>query len=264
MNHSDFVFQYLRGAGTEIGAFNTPVPGIQPIYVDKFAEFAEEPCLVDYYGEAIDLPFMDRSLDYLVASHVLEHCANPIKALIEWFRVLKPGGIAYIVVPDKRFTWDRNRPETPLSHMIEDFEAGTTDCDDTHIDDFIYGVEWLEIKPDSQEHEIELQRKEHSGHYKERVAKGEEINIHFHVFTPENFRSLIEEASSIPEIPYDWSIEIFEDRFPDDCPHGILAILRKKGRASLSQRIASLLSKCANPKYPLRKDAKAFPELETA
>jgi len=259
MNHSDFVQRYLKGVGTEIGAFTSPVPGIQPIYVDKFVEFAGERCLGDYFGDAVDLPFVDRSLDYVVASHVLEHCANPIKALGEWFRVLKPGGIAYVVVPDKRYTWDRNRNETPLSHMIDDFESGVTDCDDTHIDDFIYGVEWSEIQPDCKASETESQRKAHSEHYKERVAKGEEINIHFHVFSPQNFRALATEASSAHRIPYRWEIEILEERFPEDCPHGILAVLRKKENRQPFHRIRHFMNKQTNARYPLRKNAKAFP-----
>ena len=56
----------------------------------------------------------------------------PIQSpLFEWYRVLKPGGIVYAVVPDKRYTWDRERPDTPMEHMIEDFRNGVTDCDIT-------------------------------------------------------------------------------------------------------------------------------------
>jgi SAM-dependent methyltransferase len=44
--------------------------------------------------------FENESLDYVVQRHNLEHYQDPIKALQEWIRVLKPGGILGMVVPD--------------------------------------------------------------------------------------------------------------------------------------------------------------------
>lgn len=45
------------------------------------------------------LPFPDESLDFIYASHFLEHCASPIKVLRECERVLLPGGVLTLVVP---------------------------------------------------------------------------------------------------------------------------------------------------------------------
>ena len=42
--------------------------------------------------------------DFLLASHVLEHIANPIKALHEWIRLLRAGGFVVVVVPNKDWT----------------------------------------------------------------------------------------------------------------------------------------------------------------
>ena len=44
--------------------------------------------------------FDDESLDYVVQRHNLEHYQDPVKALQEWLRVIKPGGIIGMVVPD--------------------------------------------------------------------------------------------------------------------------------------------------------------------
>lgn len=44
--------------------------------------------------------FEDGSLDYVVQRHNLEHYQDPIKALQEWIRVLKPGGIIGMVISD--------------------------------------------------------------------------------------------------------------------------------------------------------------------
>ena len=45
------------------------------------------------------LPIADESLDFFFASHVLEHVVEDGLALAEIFRVLKPGGVAILVVP---------------------------------------------------------------------------------------------------------------------------------------------------------------------
>ncbi|HMT14084.1 MAG TPA: methyltransferase domain-containing protein [Aestuariivirga sp.] len=97
-----------------------------------------KPCGQQIIADAVDLSVIaDESYDLLIASHVIEHIANPIRALKEWRRTLKPGGVAVIVAPDKRFTYDRNRPLTPLSHVLEDYHTNMTEDDDTHLDEVI-------------------------------------------------------------------------------------------------------------------------------
>lgn len=46
------------------------------------------------WGTITDIPFEDNSLDYVYISQVI-HWTNPIKALQEMYRVLKPGGVAF-------------------------------------------------------------------------------------------------------------------------------------------------------------------------
>lgn len=45
------------------------------------------------------IPFQDNSVDGIHCYHFLEHIKEPIKVLFEFQRVLRPGGIAQIVVP---------------------------------------------------------------------------------------------------------------------------------------------------------------------
>ena len=54
----------------------------------------------DLVADVLNLPQKDESQDYLVAAHLLEHLVDPVVALQEWGRVLKPGGKLFLQVPD--------------------------------------------------------------------------------------------------------------------------------------------------------------------
>ena len=49
---------------------------------------------------AEELPFPDESFDVVTAWHVLEHVADAARALAEWHRVVRPGGLLVLEVPD--------------------------------------------------------------------------------------------------------------------------------------------------------------------
>lgn len=237
MNHADFISPYLLGLGTEIGASESPIEGIEAIYVDKFREYANTPCKADYPGEATDLPFFDASLDFVASSHVLEHVANPVNALIEWQRVLKPGGYVYLVLPDRRYTFDRNRELTSPQHMIEDYIAKVDDTDSTHIDDFVFGIDWTEITPGLSEDELAIQRKANAGYHRDQSSQGLEINIHFHVFEPENFTGLLELAGKNNSLPLNLKIVRIVEQFPAPDLNGFLAILQKPANWASKARL---------------------------
>lgn len=59
-------------------------------------------------GDAQALPFADQSMDFVNMSHVLEHTLDPIQALRELRRVLKPGGVAQVTVPNTN-SWSARR-----------------------------------------------------------------------------------------------------------------------------------------------------------
>jgi SAM-dependent methyltransferase len=230
--HDDKVAQWLAplemvgGVGVEIGAGNSPIPGIWPVYVDCFREFGFEACRGDYYGHACMLPFHDHSLDYVASSHVLEHVANPVAAFAEWYRVLKPGGLIYLVVPDRRHTWDHTRPLTPVEHFLEDFERGTTPCDATHIDDFAGGSDWKLFSPSTPPEDVAAKQAELARGMHEAVARGEHINIHFHTFEPANLLELIARLRTWPPTRFKWEVVDQAERFPDTHPQGFLVVIR--------------------------------------
>ncbi|RJP20405.1 MAG: class I SAM-dependent methyltransferase [Candidatus Abyssobacteria bacterium SURF_5] len=218
--------KWLRGRGIEIGAHDLPIEGIRPIYVDRFFEFAHAKCLVDAISDASILPFKDDSLDYIASSHLLEHLANPIRALVEWNRIVRAGGIVYLVVPDRRFTFDRFRERTPLSHLISDFERATTDCDPTHIDDFVTRADFQQMRPDLRSADIPRAREEYRRSCENDIRAGRPINIHFHVFEKEDVVDLMEYLKHYEKTKLDWTIVETEERFPPHRKDGFLIVIR--------------------------------------
>jgi ubiquinone/menaquinone biosynthesis C-methylase UbiE len=57
----------------------------------------------NFIREGTDLrEIANGAYDFLLSSHSLEHTSNPIKALKEWTRVVKPRGAMIVVLPDCR------------------------------------------------------------------------------------------------------------------------------------------------------------------
>lgn len=90
------------------------------------------------FCDASDLgTIQDSSYEAVLASHCLEHIANPLRALAEWKRVLKPEGLLLLILPHKDGTFDWHRPTTPLGHMIADFRGQVGEDDLTHLPEIL-------------------------------------------------------------------------------------------------------------------------------
>ncbi|GAB5414284.1 MAG: hypothetical protein Cons2KO_18870 [Congregibacter sp.] len=88
--------------------------------------------------EAADLSgIADAHYDFLLSSHCIEHLANPLKAMQEWVRVIKPDAPLALVVPHKAGTFDHRRPVTSFSHLLEDYAADRQEDDMTHFDEIL-------------------------------------------------------------------------------------------------------------------------------
>ena len=129
---------YIRGHGIEIGALHVPleVPETAEVrYVDRLPveELRKQyPELDSFELVSVDIiddgevlhTVADRSQDFVIANHFLEHCQSPFDAMRNMLRVLRPGGYLYMAIPDKRFTFDIDRPVTTIEHIRRDFEEG--------------------------------------------------------------------------------------------------------------------------------------------
>jgi SAM-dependent methyltransferase len=78
---------------------------------------------VDIVAQGDDLPFKDKTLDYVISSHVIEHFFDPIKTLQEWMRVIKPNGYIFIICPHASRVPDEKRPITTLQECIDRHEG---------------------------------------------------------------------------------------------------------------------------------------------
>jgi SAM-dependent methyltransferase len=91
-----------------------------------------------YVAEGVDLNEIgDGAYEFILSSHMLEHTANPLRALCAWHRVLKPDGALILLVPDMEWTFDHRRPVTTMAHLIEDFERSTGEDDLTHMSEIL-------------------------------------------------------------------------------------------------------------------------------
>lgn len=57
-------------------------------------------------------------VDYVVASHVIEHIPDPIGWLNELAGILHEDGVVFLVVPDKRFTFDFRRAPSTTGDLV--------------------------------------------------------------------------------------------------------------------------------------------------
>ncbi len=96
---------WMREASSEVGFYYTTADG-----------FAED---VDHYIDLCALPFPDGHFDIIIIHRVLEHVIDNATALHELQRVLQPGGILNISVPEQLYlprTADWRVPD-PRAHM---------------------------------------------------------------------------------------------------------------------------------------------------
>ena len=126
-------------------------------------------------AEGSILPVKSEVYDFLLASHVLEHSANPLRAIMEWKRVLRPDGIMVLLLPHKAATFDHRRPYTDFAHLEEDFSKDTGETDLSHLDDVL------------NLHDLSLDVAAGSWtQFKERALRNAETRcLHHHVFSPE-------------------------------------------------------------------------------
>jgi predicted SAM-dependent methyltransferase len=141
------------------------VPDLRAQYPELGNEALVEVDVVDD-GETLG-SFADESVDFVIANHFLEHCEDPIGALANMLRTVRPGGVVYVAVPDKHSTFDRNRPLTPFEHLVRDHTDGPAGSRHAHFDEW---VRLVDLVGDDRAAEAAAQR------------EAMNYSIHYHVW----------------------------------------------------------------------------------
>jgi hypothetical protein len=126
------------GAGVEIGPSHDPIaPKGEGFNVHVIDHASREELLEKYAGHVVDLakieevdfvwhgePYPELTgrrdhYDWVIASHAIEHTPDLIGFLADCDAILNDRGVLSLVIPDKRYEFDRFRPVTSLASVID-------------------------------------------------------------------------------------------------------------------------------------------------
>ena len=177
---------FVHGFGIEVGAGSRPFPVGENATV-SYGDIRDAEALGAYFKtDVIDNGFIDAetfatiksdSLDFILSAHVIEHLKNPFGSILCGIDRLKIGGVYIIVIPDKRFTFDKNRPLTTFEHLTDDLKTGGDDTmPDAYLDHIRY-VHTLYHQPILEEDEQEEVEK----------LLASKMDCHVHCWTRDTF-----------------------------------------------------------------------------
>jgi SAM-dependent methyltransferase len=117
---------YVKGVTLDVGCGRKPYAKTFFAGAEKYVgmDYLTDRSTPDVVGSATDIPLGDASFDTVVCTEVLEHVPDPLKALREMYRVLKPGGYLILSTP---MYWPRHEvpydyfryPYDGLLHLIK-------------------------------------------------------------------------------------------------------------------------------------------------
>ena len=175
--------------------------------------------------DSIDLtPLGENSYDVVFSSHVIEHLANPLRALAAWRRVTRPGGHMLIVAPHMQGTFDHRRALTSLEHIVEDFERGVEEDDMTHLEET--------LRLHDRARDVPMDDAEWAQMRRENV---DTRTLHHHTFTTPSLLALLDRAGL--------ELLFAETRFP----HDIYALGRWPADGQLPDNRAFLAKRRPSP-----------------
>lgn len=144
-----------EGMGLEIGPSYDPVAAKRDGYRVEIIDYTDRAGLVEKYKtQAIDTSVIE-DVDYVwcgqsyaeltgrtghynwvIASHMIEHAPDLVRFLKNCAEVLHDDGVLSLAVPDKRYCFDRFRPNSSISQVIDEHLLGRSISSPGKVADF--------------------------------------------------------------------------------------------------------------------------------
>lgn len=156
-----------------------------------------------------------RYVDYVIASHVVEHVPDLVTWLRELGAVLKPTGEVRLAVPDRRFTFDYFRRESGLPEVLASYiERARVPQPYSILDYALNAAEVNGLDAWQKRLDVTSCRRHHTWEgalylARDSFENGTYIDVHCWVFTPRSFARLIGELCRINLL--DFACESFCD-----------------------------------------------------
>jgi SAM-dependent methyltransferase len=212
----------------EIGALDTPTwPEFDCRYLDWFSgdELREALArntrrqadrVVDPHYVVKDKLFaggVDRQFDVVIANHVIEHIADPIRWLEQVALITRPSGNLFLAVPDRRYTFDYLRPVSTVAELIRGYVEDLRQPSRWQALDALFYYRPVRAEDlwagDCAE---KLNRRPYpldDAIRRAGAADDEYLDVHCGVFTTFSFAELIEDLASVGLV--EWRIEAISD-----------------------------------------------------
>jgi hypothetical protein len=229
---------------------------IEPVDLLGSSTSIEE--LVDARGELGEF-------DYIVSSHNFEHLPNPIKFLQGCAKVLKPGGIISMAIPDKRSCFDYFRPLTTLGQWIDAFEKQREQPTCAQYFDLYSCLAVYDsgngtsiafhrgVPPDKIFSNLSLEKYYSEWLEYSRSGNDDYLDTHCSVFTPASFELLIRDLGylglasfEVIEVVDSPGVEFYARLKRSDSPSSLRTVDYEKTRTTLLRRILEEFSETSS------------------
>jgi len=120
-SETEFINNFLKAQsnmlnGLDVGCSNKKKINYA-VGIDQDRNGGKTPELV--WDGTKELPFRDGTLDFICASHCIEHIEDPVQAIQDWGNKLRTGGLLLLVVPHKKYIPNMGTPEGDPTHVAD-------------------------------------------------------------------------------------------------------------------------------------------------
>lgn len=216
----------LSGKGVEYGPLHRAILKKETHDV-RYVDYADKEALVRHYApnpnvDTSLIPEIDivtdgklitdflppQSLDYIVASHVVEHVPDLIGWLSANLAMLKTGGRLSLAYPDKRYCFDIRRSVSTTSELIAAFLEKRTKPNVTQICNHFYSVCHVNAA-EAWAGAVTAENAKHI-HDREKIfetlgqltARQDYVDVHCWIFDPESFLKTLNEIRETLKLPF--------------------------------------------------------------